>query len=252
MGASQVLFNMGYTELARGNQERATELLRESLAIGRKLGDKGIVSAAMIGLGVSATLRSEPGEAQTLLKEGLAINVELGNKMDIADDLEAFAGLAGALDEELRAARLWGVAAALRVATGTPWGAAERLLHEPQLAAARFRLDYASWEAAFEEGRAMSFEEAVEYALSEGETVTPLTAVLKQSSAEKPPPTLTRREREVAELVGRGLTSRQIASELHISEHTVDKHVANILRKLNLHSREQVAVQMAKQRSHPF
>jgi DNA-binding NarL/FixJ family response regulator len=105
---------------------------------------------------------------------------------------------------------------------------------------------------AFAEGKNMGLEEAVEYALSEEKTATPLTTVLEQSSADKPPPTLTRREREVAELVGRGLTSRQIASELHISEHTVDKHVANILRKLNLHSREQVAVQMAKQRSHPF
>jgi DNA-binding NarL/FixJ family response regulator len=56
----------------------------------------------------------------------------------------------------------------------------------------------------------------------------------------------------VANLLERRFTSRQIASELHISEHTVDKHVANILRKLNLHSREQVAVQMAKQRSHLF
>jgi DNA-binding NarL/FixJ family response regulator len=113
-------------------------------------------------------------------------------------------------------------------------------------------LSEAEWEVTFTEGRNMRFEEAVEYALSEEGPVTPLTTVAEQSSAEEPSPTLTRREREVANLLERRFTSRQIASELHLSERTVDKHVANILRKFNLHSREQVAVQMAKQRSHPY
>ena len=98
----------------------------------------------------------------------------------------------------------------------------------------------------------MRLEEAVEYALSEEGPATALTTVAEQSSAEEPPPTLTRREREVANLLEKRFTSRQIASELHLSERTVDKHVANILKKLNLHSREQVAVQIAKQRSYPF
>jgi len=43
------------------------------------------------------------------------------------------------------------------------------MLHEPQLTAARARLDDASWEVAFTEGQAMTLEEAVEFALSEGE-----------------------------------------------------------------------------------
>jgi len=59
---------------------------------------------------------------------------------------------------------------------------------------------------------------------------------------EQPPTeTLTLREREVALLVGRGLTNRQIAQELVLSEHTVHHHVTNILKKLNLSSRQQVA-----------
>ena len=49
----------------------------------------------------------------------------------------------------------------------------------------------------------------------------------------------------MAVLVARGLTNRQIAHELVISERTVDKHITNLLKKLNLHAREQVAVRMA-------
>ena len=48
---------------------------------------------------------------------------------------------------------------------------------------------------------------------------------------------VTRRERDVLRLLADGLTNRQIAARLVISEHTVHRHVANILRKLDLPSR---------------
>ena len=54
------------------------------------------------------------------------------------------------------------------------------------------------------------------------------------------PATLTRREEELATLVARGLTNRQIATELSISEHTAATHVRKILRKLGLRSRTQI------------
>jgi non-specific serine/threonine protein kinase len=109
------------------------------------------------------------------------------------------------------------------------------------MAAARAGLDEGSWEAAFAEGKSMPLEGAVEYALSKEEEPK-----LSISSGPEPSSTtrlanLTRREKEVAALVGRGLTNRQIASELVVSERTVDHQVASILKKLGLHSREQVA-----------
>jgi DNA-binding NarL/FixJ family response regulator len=51
----------------------------------------------------------------------------------------------------------------------------------------------------------------------------------------------------VAALVAQRLTNRQIAKELVISERTVENHVANLLKKLGLHSREQVAASMSDQ-----
>jgi DNA-binding CsgD family transcriptional regulator/tetratricopeptide (TPR) repeat protein len=53
---------------------------------------------------------------------------------------------------------------------------------------------------------------------------------------------LTRREGEIAALIARGLTNRQIAATLHISERTAENHVQHILTKLGLHTRTQIAL----------
>ena len=57
---------------------------------------------------------------------------------------------------------------------------------------------------------------------------------------------LTRRETEVLRLVAVGLSNREIASSLVLSEHTVHRHVANILRKLTQSSRAAAATQAAR------
>ena len=241
-GVSSLLFYIGYAELARGNNQRATELLEESLDLNRGLGRKWFVSGCLGQLGIAATLMGDPNRAKTSIKEALGIDLELGEKYDIAEDLAGLGEVASALGDNLRAARLWGAAKALREILGYPtWSPAERAIHDPQLVAARSRLDEKSWEAAFAEGQAMSFEDAVEYALSEAEPATNAPLTPRQHSTHKKPPTLTCRESEVAHLVAQRLTNRQIASELVLSEHTVHHHVTNLLKKLNLNSREQVA-----------
>ena len=59
-------------------------------------------------------------------------------------------------------------------------------------------------------------------------------------------PGVTRREEDVLRLLAEGLTNRQIADRLVISEHTVHRHVANILRKLDLPSRTAAAAHAAR------
>lgn len=53
---------------------------------------------------------------------------------------------------------------------------------------------------------------------------------------------LTPWEREVAELVAHGLTNREIATRLYLSERTAQNHVQHILTKLELSNRSQIAV----------
>ena len=57
---------------------------------------------------------------------------------------------------------------------------------------------------------------------------------------------LTPTEVQIAELVGRGLTSPQVASRLYISPRTVQTHLSHILRKLDLRSRVELAVHLSR------
>ncbi len=52
---------------------------------------------------------------------------------------------------------------------------------------------------------------------------------------------LSQRQRQIAELVALGVTNREIAGRLHISEHTVEHHVSNVFARLNVRSRAQLA-----------
>jgi predicted ATPase/DNA-binding SARP family transcriptional activator/DNA-binding CsgD family transcriptional regulator len=238
------LINLGYVYLLEGNLERATALNQEAADLFREQGRRsGGLQYALDNLGWAMFLRGEYDKASTLLKESLALCHEVGDRMIASEILEGLACSAGAKGEARRAARLFGAAEALREAIGYQQTPRHVALAEPFLEAGRSRLDEAAWEKAFTEGRAMGLDEAVEYALSERVSATP-----EQSSAGAQPPSLSRREQEVASLLVRGLTNRQIASELVISEHTAATHVRRILKKLGLQSRSQIGSWLAEQR----
>ena len=73
----------------------------------------------------------------------------------------------------------------------------------------------------------MTFEEAVEYALSEVDVSQAGAVDGSGASDDQPLVVLTSREREVATLVARGLSNRQVSQELSISGRTAANHVAN-------------------------
>ena len=89
----------------------------------------------------------------------------MGGTFAVVEHLESLAELAGVLGDPRRAARLWGASDALRETAGTPQPPAERRLREPYLIAARSGMDEADWTVAWEEGRAMTLDQAVDYAL---------------------------------------------------------------------------------------
>jgi predicted ATPase/DNA-binding SARP family transcriptional activator/DNA-binding CsgD family transcriptional regulator len=240
----QTLVNLGHAALMQRAYERARAYCEAALTLARELGSaEGVENPTVfLNLGLASLGQREHERAAASFEESLAMSQKMRQTPSAIESLEGMAGLAGATIKDARAAILWGAAETAREVTGLALSSGEWALHEPYLAAARSRLGEAVWEEAVDEGRAMSLEEAAVYAL-EGETGGAGAAVPegKPSAHDEPAGNLTRREEEVAVLVARGLTNRQISTELSISERTAGNHVARILRKLGLDSRTQIA-----------
>jgi DNA-binding NarL/FixJ family response regulator len=128
---------------------------------------------------------------------------------------------------------------ALREVMGTPLPPVYRPEYECSVAAARTHLGEKAFAAAWAQGRAMTWEEAL--AVREpAMTSTPVPA--KQSSPPvmarvSYPDGLTAREVEVLRLVAQGLSDIQVAEQLVISPRTVHAHLSSIYGKLSITSR---------------
>ena len=234
------LANLAHPALMHGAYELARGYCEEALTLTHELGSAGvaIMPLVLVNLGLATLGLGEHERSMESLEEALMRSQEVGRKPQAIEAMEGMASLAGAMGEASQAARLWGAAEAARQVTGiSPFTPDEWALHEPHLSSARSQLGDEAWQEALAEGRAMSLEEAAEYALSRKAADLTTTPV----PPERPAGKLTSREREVSLLVARGLTNRQISRELSISERTAGNHVARILRKLGLRTRTQVA-----------
>ena len=96
-----------------------------------------------------------------------------------------------------------------------------------------------------EEGRLLSFAEAVALALNEDPS-SPEPE--KRAASTSDAGLLTPREVEVADLISRGMSNKEVAAALVISQRTAEAHVEHILAKLGLTSRTQVATWVLRSR----
>jgi non-specific serine/threonine protein kinase len=145
------------------------------------------------------------------------------------------ARLAAAWGDPKAATRLLGAAVSHRAyRRASTAHDASQVTEDP--AALRAALGEEVFASAWAEGAAMSFDEAVADALA----LEPPPMARAQSSP------LTPREKEVARLIAEGRSNREIARALVIAEPTVERHVANIMHKLGVHARAQIAVWVTK------
>jgi predicted ATPase/DNA-binding CsgD family transcriptional regulator len=235
------LNGLGWVLLFQDHQ-RALTVSEESVALLRKVGYKGVLVRAIDTLAWAALLCGDLARAEALHGEGLALCKDLGNRALATayfDGLACEAG--GTTGEPGRAATLLGVAEALHETTGFQPSPAGRAMQEPYIRAARSQLDEASWDAALAEGRAMGFDEAVDYALSSRASQVPPSRERPPSSKPGRPAGLTDREVEVLKLVAEGLTNAQVAERLFLSPRTVHRHLDSVYRKLGSNSRAAAA-----------
>jgi predicted ATPase/DNA-binding SARP family transcriptional activator/DNA-binding CsgD family transcriptional regulator len=251
LGIVYGLINVGYAAMLQGDYERAKKLTEEGLRLSQELGDQPGIVSLLCNLGTIAQEQGDHERAAELFKESVKRNRKLGNRAILAELVEGIAGVLGAYGGAVRAARLYGAAEALREAIGVPLPESDRPRYERHVAAACSVVDKETWKEAWAEGKAMGLEQVVEYAIYEDDATTPTSQSPNELEDHAQPPSLSRREGEIADLVARGLTNRQIASDLSISEHTAATHVRRILKKLGLQSRAQIRSWLIERRPPP-
>ena len=158
---------LGDLTRSEGDYERALEMYEASLMEARKIGAPLVVASALHRLGQMARLQGDGAKGVSLLKESLKMHQKAGNKPGIAEGLAALAGVLAAGVRLDRAARLFGAADALLERIRVPLSPADHAQYDTDLKAARSPMDKRAWEAGWAEGRAMSLEQATDYALAQ-------------------------------------------------------------------------------------
>jgi tetratricopeptide (TPR) repeat protein len=168
-GIASSLNNLGNAALNQRDYPAARALLEESLAIHRELGDRYGIATSLSNLGLVAYEQGDYPAARALYEESLATRRELGDRSGsgIAVSLEGLAAVAASLGDSLRAARIWGATERLRAEIGTPLTPNERSRYDRYVAAARISSrDDAAFDNAWQEGRGLTLEQAIDLALA--------------------------------------------------------------------------------------
>jgi len=239
------LVRLGMMARYQGDDERATAFHTQGLATIRALGNKFAIALALNRYGRDVALpQHHYDEAAALFKESLLLSREVRSRWRSEECLEGLAQLASARGQYDHAARLFGAAEAQREIVGPQYVPADQASHDQWVTPTRAALGDTTFTAIWAEGRALTLDQAVEYALTWVEEEKP--DKLQRKGREPKGDPLTAREREVAGLVARGRTNREIAAALVISERTADAHLQNILNKLRFSSRAQIAAWAAE------
>ena len=221
----------GWLALDVRDAARAVELTERVLR--RVPEERRLARAPALELLVHARLaRGELEEAGPPLDDLRSVAAEVGTPLLAAAANLAAGALAAAHGDHANARRELATAIDLFDEVGTPFEGA------------RARLELATTLVALGDAEGAKREVAAAHTclLELGATAeAERAATLLADSLDGQLNGITRRERDVLQLVAEGLTNRQIAERLAISEHTVHRHVTNILRKLDAPSRTAAA-----------
>jgi len=228
---------LGHADHGMGDLASARTHFEESLGRAREVNDLWGVAHSHANLGDVALDEGDLNRAQSEYVAAAEVHHVVGRPSGLLTYLEGFACLAAARKDFERAVVLEALCEKLRESSGVGWRRDMRSRVERLLPAAREKLGPAATTKAEAHGRAMNADDGHNYCME-----AYAHAGDSRPAQSGKGPRLTRRDEDVATLVARGLTSKQIAARLFISERTAETHVDRIMTKLDFHTRTQIAV----------
>ncbi|MGH3859994.1 ATP-binding protein [Actinokineospora sp.] len=231
-------FNYGLAVSLTGDLDTGRTVMRDCVERYTELGEVSWRCWALWSLSAAEYLAGEYGPA---LEAGLAVlrlQRRYGDRAVMAFALTVLAGCATHLGELRRAARLLGAATTVwQSVSASPTNYATFV--EPMqrdIIVVTEGLGPEAAAAEFTTGANLPTDTAISYALRED---------VSRLAPETPEAPLTKREMEVAELVAKGMTNREIAKSLVISLRTAETHIDHIRTKLGFSNRTQIAAWVA-------
>ena len=230
---------------------RVAEFSREALALAERHGALSSKAYGLWSVGIAEWRVGRYGRATRSLRQCVRLFQPMHDLTGISFGVQALSWCAAFTAPDEAAARLLGCSRAVWRTSGAKvdetnaYGAFDQRSEER----VREALGSELYEQAYAEGAAYSFERAVSLALGEGVDAPGGDGASPRRGGQSAAGGLTRREREIAELLAQGLSNKEIAAGLVISQRTVETHVDHVLGKLGLTSRAQVASWVAEQRA---
>ncbi|MFF0637573.1 protein kinase [Nocardia sp. NPDC004151] len=232
--------SLGWTYALLGDTLGALDCLEKALDLTESAGETIYRSHAQWTAGFAAWRGGQPDRATRALTDGIRLAHMAADPLVATGCLATLAWIAAEQLDAQRAAVLLGTADALGRLVGSSTVLRTLLPFRDECEQrSRRALGARAFEAARREGASMSLDAAVAFALGERPRAT--------ASADHSLESLTARERQVADLVAEGLTSKAIADRMVVSPRTVQGHIQHILTKLGFTSRAQIAAWAAAQ-----
>jgi non-specific serine/threonine protein kinase len=252
-GVATIQTQLAGIALGQRAYEQAEHLGQEALAAYREVGDDMGATVPLVMVGMAAGEQGDTARAVALMRQGLETSSRLQDRrlLLLMSNMVVWwlAGeQAGTLWVPEHLAMLLGAAEAMGDAiepVPTGW----QKTRTPQAAAAmQARLGTERFEAALREGRSLSFAQISELvSLVLNEVGAGSSGADELSGERRQESLLSKREEEVLHLVAEGLTNKEIAQRLIVTESTVKTHVTSLFNKLGVDSRAQAVAVAAHQ-----
>jgi predicted ATPase/DNA-binding CsgD family transcriptional regulator len=240
MGVEQAEVNALQTlcgiSITSGDLNRAVEFGERSLAMSKDRSELWARGYTLNFLAQAYWLRGDRRHGEELAREAARCKHAVDDRNGLSITLETLAWMAAELGRHERAAHLLGTAERVRDQSSLTLIELFRAQHDHSVSLALQGLGQRSFDAAFARGQVMTIDEGATFAVEGTRPPKPTPAARRE-----PQSGLTRRQLEIAGLISDGLSNRQIAARLFVSERTVETHITNILNRLGLASRVQLS-----------